>query len=56
MDSQADLDVNWLHNFVIKLFANGYCKCPKILYTKSSDKMAYTNSIDPDQTAPEGAI
>ena len=26
--------------------------CPKILYTKVSDKMAYTNSVDPDQTAP----
>ena len=28
-----------------------YGKCPKILYTKSSDKMAYANSVDPDQTA-----
>ena len=32
-----------------------YGKCPKILYTKVSDKMAYTDSADPDQTAPEGA-
>ena len=25
-------------------------KCPKILYTRISDKMAYANSADPDQT------
>ena len=25
-------------------------------YTRVSDKMAYTNSEDPDQTAPEGAV
>ena len=29
---------------------------PKILSTKIPDKMAYTNSADPDQTAPEGAV
>ena len=34
----------------------GYSKCPKIPYTKVSDKMAYANSADPDQTAPEGAV
>ena len=28
----------------------------KILYTKISDKMAYANSKDLDQTAPEGAV
>ena len=33
-----------------------YCKCPKISYTKESDKMEYANSADPDQTAPEGAV
>ena len=33
-----------------------YGKCPKISYTKVSDKIAYANSADPDQTAPEGAI
>ena len=27
-----------------------YGKCPKISYTKVSDKMAYANSADPDQT------
>ena len=30
-----------------------YCKCPKILDTKVSDKMTYANNVDPDQTAPE---
>ena len=30
-------------------------KCPKISYIKVSDKMAYENSADPDQTAPSGA-
>ena len=33
-----------------------YGKCPKISYTKVSDKMAYANSVDPDQTAPDGAV
>ena len=33
-----------------------YCKCPKISNTKASDKMTYANSVDPDQTAPEGAV
>ena len=33
-----------------------YGKCPKISYTKVSNKIAYTNSEDPDQTAPEGAV
>ena len=28
------------------------CKCPKILYTKASDKIAYANSADSSQTAP----
>ena len=28
----------------------------KILCSKVSDKMAYANSVDPDQTAPEGAV
>ena len=28
----------------------------KVLYTQVSDKMAYTNSLDPDQTALEGAV
>ena len=27
-----------------------YGKCPKILYTKLSDKMKYANSVDSDQT------
>ena len=33
-----------------------YGKCPNISYTKVSEKMAYANSVDPDQTAPEGAV
>ena len=33
-----------------------YGKCPKILYNKVSDRMAYANSVDSDQTASEGAI
>ena len=31
-----------------------YGKCPKISYTNVSDKMAYANSANPDQSAPEG--
>ena len=30
-----------------------YGRCPKISYTKVSDKMAYANSANPDQTAPD---
>ena len=33
-----------------------HSKCPKILYIKMSNKMAYANIADPDQTVPEGAI
>ena len=33
-----------------------YSKCLKISYTTVSDKIAYTNIVDPDQTAPEGAV
>ena len=33
-----------------------YSKCPKILYTKVSDKIAYANNANPDQTAPSGAV
>ena len=36
--------------------SNEYGKCPKNSNTKSSDKMTYANSVDPDQTAPEGAV
>ena len=32
---------------------NEYHKCPKISNTNVSDKMAYANSADPDQTAPK---
>ena len=39
-----------------KFLSLQYGKCPKILYTKVSDKMAYVNSADPDQTAPMGAV
>ena len=40
----------------IRLLCNTSCKCPKILYIKVCDQMAYANSADPDQTAPEGAV
>ena len=33
-----------------------YGKYPKTSNTKTSDKMTYANSVDPDQTAPEGAV
>ena len=33
--------------------ANEYGKSPKIECAKVADKMAYANSVDPDQTAPE---
>ena len=33
-----------------------YSKCPEILYSKVFDKMAYGNSLDPDQATPKGAV
>ena len=33
-----------------------YGKCLNILYRKASDKMAYANSLDPDQTAPDQGL
>ena len=38
------------------LVIHEYSKFPKILYTKVSDKIAYAISMDPDQTAFEGAV
>ena len=40
----------------ISLHKMGSGKCPKILNTKVSDKMAYANSADPDQIAHDGAV
>ena len=33
-------------------FVHEYDKSTKVSYTKVSDKTAYANSADPDQTAP----
>ena len=33
-----------------------YGKCPRISYPKIDDKMACSNSADPDQPAPEGIV
>ena len=35
---------------------NDYGKYLKNSNTKTSDKMTYANSVDPGQTAPEGAV
>ena len=40
----------------IQKYKCSYAECPKIFYTLVSDKIAYANSADPDQTAPEGAV
>ena len=42
----------WPASFCFLSQQQFYGKCPKISYTKGSDKMAYTISADPDQTAP----
>ena len=60
-NAQADLNLGWVHMSKdmfsdIETHIHERGKCPKILNTKVSDKMAYTNSADPDQTAPDGAI
>ena len=33
-----------------------YSKCLKISYSKVSDKMAYANSVDPEQTVPDQGL
>ena len=33
-----------------------YGKCPKILYAEVSDKLAFADSADPDQTAPRSSL
>ena len=35
-------------------YAKCYSKCPKISYTKVSDKMAYANSADPEEQSDQG--
>ena len=53
------LDIVWRVWFSCKRkkIEMNYCIYgPKSLYAKVSDKMAYENSVDPDQTAPEGAV
>ena len=39
-----------------RFIVENYENCSKFSYTKVSDKMAYANNADPDQTAPEGAV
>ena len=41
---------------MIVLIISVYGKYPKISNTKWSDKMAYANSADPDQTAPDQGL
>ena len=45
MDLKADLDPKEFYYYQFFMSDNHYCKCPKISYTKVSDKMAYANSI-----------
>ena len=37
-------------------YPHNYGKCHRISYIKLSDKMRYANSVDPNMTAPEGAV
>ena len=41
---------------VMYLCFGAYGKCPKIWYTKVSDKMAYINCVDLAQMAQSGAV
>ena len=47
---------NAIRHFSCSFINKCYGKCPKNSITKASDKMTYANSVDPDQTAPEGAV
>ena len=50
VNEDAQRMFSWSNNVRI------YDKIPKIPYTKVADKLAYANSVDPYQTAPEGAV
>ena len=50
----VSLNLNWIS--LIRVYTVCYGKCLKILNTKMSDKMAYANSADQDQTAPKEYI
>ena len=54
--SDSDLGLTYLLRSVYLNAKTRYGKCPKILYTKASDRMAYANGVDLDQTAPEEAV
>ena len=71
LQKPTDLDLHCLQMQGISVFSMKRVKCLntwaclnvytgkylKISYTKVSDKMAYNaNSVDPDQTALEGAV
>ena len=45
-----------LMSTITNIFVKKHSKCPKILYTKVANKMAYANSADPDQTGPSGPV
>ena len=56
LNTVGKLIVHLLGDEAMNPYQGMYSKCPEISYTKVSDKMAYTNSADTDQTAPEGAV
>ena len=46
MNDRLDISEIFLKSKENKINNNEYSKCPKISYTKESDKMAYANSAD----------
>ena len=64
MDAQADLSLRWAHTHFVGLVMS-WLKCC-ILFSleilnyrndpKFLDSQVCANSVDPDQTAPEGAV
>ena len=59
-DAQADLSLCWAHShfvgFVMSWLKSIYSKMNYHNDPKFSDRQVWANSVDPDQTAPRGAV
>ena len=45
-----------LDRFSVTVKHVDYSKCHRIWYANGFEKLAYANSVDPDQNAPKGAV
>ena len=56
MEKKSFIWITLLSGSVVTMPYYTYGKCPKISNTKWTDKMAYANTVDPDQTVLERAV